>query len=53
MSDLSEGFFSLLVAAEESKFEGRAQKERISSKIQLSYLYAPQTLFTLRGVTIL
>ena len=53
MSDSSEGSFSLLVAAKESKFEGRAQKEGINSKTQLWYLYAPQTLFTLRGVTVL
>lgn len=52
MSDLSEDSFSL-VAGKESKFEGRAQKEEINSKIQLLYLYARQTLFTLRGVTIL
>lgn len=53
MSDLCEGSFSLLVVAKESKFEGRAQKEGINPKIQLLYLYAPQTFFTLRGVTVL
>lgn len=47
MSDLSEGSFSLLAAAREGKFQGKAQKEGVNSKIQLSPLYAHQTLSTL------
>lgn len=53
MSDLSEGSFSLLAAAKESKFQGRAQKEGINSKIQPSPLYAPQTLSTPWGGIVL
>lgn len=48
MSDSSEVSFSFLAAAKESKFQGRAQKEGINSKIQLSPLSrSSDTLHTL------
>lgn len=50
---MSEGSVSLPVARKESKFEGRAQKGGINSKMQLTYLYGPWTFFTLRGITVL